>query len=51
MTDTAGTYRTMNNHIGYPKFLVDETETVVWAAEARVFGRAVTVDEDPDGDL
>ena len=50
MTDAADTYWYVNNHIGYPKFLVDETETVVWTAAAQVFGSAVTVDEDPDGD-
>lgn len=37
------------DHLGTPKYLVDENQTVVWDNNAKPFGNS-TPDQDPDGD-
>ena len=42
-------YYVINDHLGTPQKLMDQSQAVVWEADYLPFGEA-TVDEDPDGD-
>jgi len=50
ITTTATTHFIHSDHLGTPRRVTDETQTIVWSWDSRPFGNSLP-NEDPDGDF